>query len=542
MNGLTDTQVTALAFHHPTDPMTMYLGTASGNIFRSTNGGDSWSYVSHPINAIAIGALSVNPFGAREVWASNRCMDWPNYVVRSTNVSLTTWITGIVPYTNTAGTIAFSPVASGTIYLYGCWNQHRSTNGGQNWTLFEPNGRGLALHPTLTETIYIGRLPREGVAKTVDGGVTWHVASEGLTALYPDQMAAVPGQPGTVYATMHWVKGGIYKGTQGGETWEFLPTPDQAEAVLVDPFTPTVVYVGASRRTYRSDDSGQTWTITATINPPDECSNTQLVAAQVLRADPTQPGTLLAGVHAMCNDFTLIIGEIHRSTDYGATWTTTLTASQQISPVTDIAYDTLTETIVYAATEGSGMLRSANGGQSWQPMGEGEPALASVESIAVEQGSPYRVFVWTGPPTGIHVSEDHGETWAQAGFPLPGFFVEQILCSQSNPSVLYAAVSAHAWSGPGLYRSTDGSQTWSGWDRAAGSLGYVPVYALAEVTATDRVILYAGTTGGYVENGAAQVLNLANDDGALVNAGVYRYTTRRTWELYLPLVFKTYTP
>ena len=89
----------------------------------------------------------------------------------------------------------------------------------------------------------------------------------------------------------------------------------------------------------------------------------------------------------------------------------------------------------------------------------------------------------------------------------------------------------------GLYRSTDGAQSWQ---PAAGVLGHVPVYALAVVTASDRVILYAGTTGGCVESGAAQTLGAANASSTLVNAGVYRYT-RRTWRVNLPLVLRAYT-
>ena len=109
-----------------------------------------------------------------------------------------------------------------------------------------------------------------------------------------------------------------------------------------------------------------------------------------------------------------------------------------------------------------------------------------------------------------------------------------MLCTDDDPSVLYAATAG------GLYRTENGGETW--WTQAAGALGQVPIHSLATVTATDRVILYAGTTGGYVENGTAQELSLTNNDSTLVNAGVYRYTTRRTWELYLPLEFKAYTP
>jgi len=60
------------------------------------------------------------------------------------------------------------------------------------------------------------------------------------------------------------------------------------------------------------------------------------------------------------------------------------------------------------------------------------------------------------------------------------------------------------------------------------------------VTATDRVILYAGTTGGVVAD-TASVRTQAKTDGTLVNAGVYRYTTRIT-RVFLPLILKSYPP
>jgi hypothetical protein len=54
----------------------------------------------------------------------------------------------------------------------------------------------------------------------------------------------------------------------------------------------------------------------------------------------------------------------------------------------------------------------------------------------------------------------------------------------------------------------------------------------------ERVILYAGTTGGYVAGGAAEALNQVNAESTLVNAGVYRYTTLLRWWVYLPLVVR----
>jgi photosystem II stability/assembly factor-like uncharacterized protein len=536
--GLADTQVDNLVFH-PTDPMTMYLGTRNGNLFRSIDGSESWSYVARPVNGEW--TLTINPHGAHELWASNACMSMPNFTLKSTNVEHTEWITVADPVGSLACRfIDFAPVAwgstySGTIFAGGCWGPpYKTTDGGDTWEAFGPGTGGngdVALHPTDPNTIYVGGGGEQnGVYKTTDGGATWQAVNQGLTAMYPIQMATVEGQPDVVYAVMEGNTGGIYKATGGGEEWEFLDTEWWVSSVLADPFTPGRVYAGYSERVYRSDDGGYTWPTSGTLVPPDVCLNVQAFMPEVLRADPEQPGTLLAGVHGYCNDFTLIIGDIHRSIDGGLTWTTTLTAGQIISRVHDIAYDREITTVVYAATDGTGMLRSTDSGQSWQRVSEGIAALDQVSSIAVEPFAPYRVFVRNeGPERGLYVSEDHGMSWTEAPSPLGHLIVEQILCTEDQPSVLYAATNE------GLLRSSDGGQSWS---HAAGVLGQVPVYSLAIVRDGERVILYAGTTGGFVEDSAAGPFSQVNAEGTLVSAGVYRYTTLRRWWVYLPLVVR----
>ena len=529
--GLTDTLVNDLVFH-PTDPMTMYLGTRNGNLFRSTDGGESWSYVASPVNGEL--TLAINPYGAHELWASNGCMSMPNVTLKGTNVEHTEWITVADPVGSLAlRFVEFAPDAwgsaySGTIFAGGCWGTpYKTTDGGDTWENYGPGTEGngdVALHPTDPDTIYVGGEGEwNGVYKTTDGGATWQAANQGLTAMYPNQMATVEGQPDVVYALVEGNDGGIYKATGGGEEWEFLDTEWWVSSVLADPFTPGRVYAGYSERVYRSDDGGYTWPTSGTLVPPDVCLNVQAFMPKVLRADPEQPGTLLAGVHGYCNDFSLIIGDIQRSIDGGLTWATTLTAGQIISRVGDIAYDALTPAIVYAATDGTGMLRSTDSGQSWQRVGEGIAALDQVTSIAVEPIAPYRVFAQA---EGLYVSVSHGVTWTQATNWLAS---EQILYTDEVPPALYAAT------GGGLLRSTDGGQSWSA---AAGVLGQVPVYSLATLREGERVILYVGTTGGYIEGGAAEALNQVNAEGTLVNAGVYRYTSLRRWWVYLPLVVR----
>ncbi len=303
----------------------------------------------------------------------------------------------------------------------------------------------------------------------------------------------------------------------------------------MDPVTTTRVYAGAYGGVHISDDGGDTWPTFVPIDPPDAYTDCNF-SVGVLLAIPGQPGTLLAGVSHDLGSCLPGHGSIYRSTDYGEHWGRVFpTQPQESNQFSDLAYDALTSTIVYAARYGDSMLKSTDGGATWEPMGESEAVLDQVLSIAVEPSSPYRVFVATETEIGegIYFSDDHGLNWQQAAAALVGTNIEDILFTSGQPAVLYAGTLQ------GLFRSTDGAQSW---EQAAGALGQVPVHSLATATATDRVILYAGTTGGFVESIPTQALELANNDGTLVNAGVYRYTTRRTWQVYLPRMSRAYIP
>lgn len=549
-SGLTDTQVRELVFD-PTDPLTMYVGTNSGSIFASSDGGDNWSFVAQPTDMIQ--TLAINPRGNHELWVSNCCFCPSLETLRSTNADHTAWATVAGPVgSNSMRTIAFPPdgwggdVYSTTAFVSSCWGQsHRTDNSGASWSEFGPQeaGGSFALHPTDPDLIYWSGA-WDGVFKTTDGGTKWQVANEGLTAVIPDQLAAVPGQPDTLFA-LTGRSGGVYKGTRGGEAWQFITIPGlgRPETLAVDPVTPTRIYAGVggneSVTLHVSDDGGETWPITVPITITGAytlCPN----MVNVIAADPSLPGNLLLGVEHFCMGMPGVHdGDIYRSTDAGLSWElAAISGTGAISPVTAIAHDALTPTIVYASTglwgTGAGLLRSTDGGANWERVGGSVPALDFVTDLAVEQSAPYRLFAWTDVPTGLYVSEDHGESWAQADEPLSGFQVEELLCTEEDPSWLYAAVS-QSWNGPGLYRSSDGAQTW---ERAGGTLGQVPVYSLDTVTATNRLFLYAGTTGGAIPVANLSLASRTAEE--LVNAGVYRHTrvtsaaepfVQRNWRL-----------
>ncbi|MFW6136334.1 MAG: IPT/TIG domain-containing protein [Chloroflexota bacterium] len=558
-SGLTDTHVTALAFR-PTDALTIYAGTGSGNLFVSPDGGDSWSFVDQPTNFIQ--ELAVNPRGDHELWVSSCCFCTPRETLRSTNASLTAWTTVTDPVgSNSMQTIAFPPDAWGgstysqTVFVNSCWGEcHRTDDNGASWSQFGPTtgGWGLTLHPTDPDVAHRSS-HWEGVIKTTDGGTSWQVVNEGLTAVVPEQLEIVPDRPDTLYARTGRPEG-VYKGTRGGETWRFQTISTKhpnsgLDSMLVDPVTPTRVYAGewGMEQAYFhiGEDSGDTWGTPVPITITEAFTDCPSFIS-TLAAHETQPGMLVLGVDHMCMGVPGVhAGDIYTSSDAGRSWDrATISGMDTISPVVDIVHDELTPTILYAATSwdhrAHGLLRSTDGGQSWEPIRQVVSELDDVQDLAAEKAPPYRIFAWGGAATGLYVSTDHGDNWAKANAPLNGYHVEEILCTDEDPSWLYAAVS-QSWSGPGLYRSEDGAQSW---ERATGELGRVPVYSADSVRVDDRVFLYAGTTGGYVGETDAQAFGTARFEAAtqetLVNAGVYRYTRRPARKIYVPLVLKTY--
>ena len=202
----------------------MALGTQNGNIFISSNGGMTWTLASQPVENAQ--EVVFSPLAPYELWVSDCCFCVPQHVYKSTNLSYTQWITTIdSPLADIAfPTPEWGDAYSTTVYATGCWDDgYRSTDNGDSWENWGPAtgswGHSLAPDPQSPGTIYHAS-HQNGVYKTTDGGENWQVTNQGLTAMAPAQLATVPGQPDLVYALVDGWEG-IFKGTRGGDTWQF---------------------------------------------------------------------------------------------------------------------------------------------------------------------------------------------------------------------------------------------------------------------------------------------------------------------------------
>ena len=227
-----------------------------------------------------------------------------------------------------------------------------------------------------------------GIWRTEDAGVTWKNISDGfLNTGSVGAIAVAPSDPNVVYVGMgeHAVRGvmtshgdGVYKSTDGGDTWVHLGLEKSRHIaeIRIHPANPDLVYVavqGAAhgptedRGVYRSSDGGNTW---EKILYVDE--NT---GAADLSMDVNNPRVLYAGMwdHLRAPWQVRSGGPgsgIHKSVDGGETWTELTKGlpaelgkvSVDVSPAnSDVVYAN-----VEAEGEKAGVYRSNDGGESWK--------------------------------------------------------------------------------------------------------------------------------------------------------------------------------
>lgn len=246
--------------------LTIYIGAASGGVWKSVNGGATFKPVFDKQPVQSIGAITIDPKNPKVVWVG----------------------TG-EPWTRNSVSIGDGV--------------YRSVDGGDNWTnvgLKESERIAKVLvDPTSTDTVYVcatGKLwndsPDRGVYKTTDGGKTWTKILKGANASTGCSMMSMDEQnPKTIYAGMWdfrrrgWTfrSGGegatapsgssLFKSTDGGATWteldeksaQGLPSkPWGRVAVTAAPSKPSVVYAFIEAEPpknglYRSEDGGRTW-------------------------------------------------------------------------------------------------------------------------------------------------------------------------------------------------------------------------------------------------------------------------------------------
>ena len=383
------------------DINTIYAGTASGGIFKSTNQGNTWLPIFDDALSLSIGDIALAPSKEDIIYV------------------------GTGEANAGGGSLAYDGVGV-----------YRSSDAGKTWTHLGLEDVGsigkVVIHPTDPDNLYVATMGRlfgnnkeRGVYKSIDGGKTWkHVLyiSDKTGAI---DLALNPENPDIVYAAM-WERerrpsnrsyggttSGIYKTTDGGESWEELK-------------------IGLPQE---GSEKGR---IGIAIAP----SNTDFLYAMYAKEDGSLQG-------------------MYRTTNGGDQWVEI--SKQGISNVPYIWWfgkvfvNPNDETMAYATS--LDMFRTRNGGNNWFPIFEG----SHVDHHALFVHPQNTDLVVNGNDGGVYISQDGGVNYEHKNS-LPNLQFYTCAIDNTNPERIFGGTQDNGT----LMITDDGSE----WDMILGGDGF----------------------------------------------------------------------
>ena len=241
-------------------PDHIYIGTASGGMWHSQNGGTNWQPLFQEEGAMSVGALVLNQSNPNEIWIGTgegnprNSLSSGNGVYRSIDGGKT-WQHMGLEKTRNIHRLIMHPQDPKTLWagvIGSPWSEHpergvyKTTDGGKTWqkVLYANEGTGIAdliLDPNnpnkLIAAMWEHRRhpwffnsggPNSGIFISYDGGENWKKvdADKGLPKgdLGRIGLSFAPSRPNLVYALMESKKNGLYKSTDGGESWSLVAT------------------------------------------------------------------------------------------------------------------------------------------------------------------------------------------------------------------------------------------------------------------------------------------------------------------------------
>ncbi len=347
----------------PHRPATIYLGTASGGVYKSVNHGTTWTAVFDGQANLSVGDIAVSRSHPDHVWvgtgeANNRnSSPWGEGVYRSTDGGLTWELRGLEE-TRHIGRILIHPTNPSVVYvaalghLFGPNEErglYKTEDGGATWEkiLHVDENTGfvdLDMDPTDPAVLYAAAYQRRrrahgfngggsggGLHKSVDGGRTWRELTEGLPEGHKGRIGVDVARtdPRIVMAIVEAREGGIFRSTDRGETWtkvnDLNPRPMYYSKLFMDPNDDRHVYVLGTYM-HRSRDGGKTFE-QLEFDAPGTYGIGVHVDNHALWIDPADSDHVLLG-----ND-----GGFYFSFDGGERWS--IVNNLPIGQFYDVAYD-----------------------------------------------------------------------------------------------------------------------------------------------------------------------------------------------------------
>jgi uncharacterized repeat protein (TIGR01451 family) len=525
---------------------TVYLGGAEGGIWKTTNGGTSWTPLTDNQFSLATGAVAIDPNNHLNIYVGTgeENFSGDSYygggLLKSANGG-TTWTqlgasTFGGPGGSFIGGVAIQPgVSSGTPVILvasqyssnansfrsGIW---RSVDGGATFSPVLPTTSSQTSWATsvffVSNTVayasigYLFGDASNGVYKSTDAGKTWNPANgSGSTALTSGlnagriTLVGAPSSAATLYASIQspitFGLGGMFKSTDSGATWHAITTPLGTGgggstndfctgqcwydmALGVSPTNANLIYAGGSFN-YGAGNGG----IYMSTNGGTSWNS-------------VNPGSAGVGIHPDFHAITFAPGNKLYIGDDGGIWSTSNIGTTSVTwnnlnstlAVTEfypgLAVSATNINIALDGTQDNGM-QLYSGNIKWNAVdtnfcGDGSwaainPTNASIMYASCSENGTYATKSTNGGSSFSGIDSTINHSE-------PSLFVAPLVMDPKNPNTLYVGTD-HVW------RTTTGADAWSeiSPSLSGSTSGFDAVTSIA-VSPTSSTTIYAGTGNG----------------------------------------------
>ncbi|MGA7380268.1 MAG: YCF48-related protein [Terriglobales bacterium] len=442
--------------YDPHNPDRIFLGTSTGTIFMSTNGGQDWSRIAHLGSGddYVIDHIALDPQNSEKMYAA-------------------VW--------------SVENQQAGDLF--------HSRNGGQTWEIVPAmhgkSIRALSIAASDSKVLTVGAL--DGVYRSKDAGKNWEKISSAKSEIKNIESIAVdPKDPSVVYAgTWHLA----WKTADGGANWQHINKGmiDDSDvfSVIVDSSNSSVVFASACSGIYKSQTAGEQFQKIQGI--PFSARRTR-----VLKQDPSNPAVVYAGTTE----------GLWKTADSGKTWKR-VTHPEVV--VNDVMVDPRDSQRVLLATDRAGVLASRDGAESFTASNHGY-THRYVTTILADKKDPETIYVGVVNDRelgGVFASHDGGQHWTQKSAGLDGRDVF-VLKQAADGDVI-------AGTNRGMFELRRNSSTWSPINNIAEEKGStrktktvvrsVLTAKVSDIEITSKLWLAATAAGLYTSSNEGQSWN-----------------------------------
>ena len=533
------------------EPRTIYVGTAGGGVWKTTNAGVSFKSLFDKY-CQSIGALAIDQQNPNTVYVGTGESNMRNTVsigeglYRSTDGGDNWTRTGGLDSTEHISKIIIDPKNSNTIYV-SCpgplWSDskhrglYKSTDGGKIFEkilyINEKTGvADIAVDPVNSNTVYattweFRRMPYafnsggkgSGIYKSTDGGKNWRELTNGLPPkpFGRSAIALAPSAPNNLLAIVEAEKTGLYISADGGESWKpqsasmnVVSRPFYFSCLVIDPKEPKRVYRPGFSFSY-SDDGGYSFA--------DGSGNVHS-DHHALWINPNYTNQMFLGTD----------GGLYMSNDRGASWM--MLPSLPVSQFYHVAFDNKEPYNIFGGLQDNGSWyapsQSAGGieNSDWKTINGGDGFWVQVDGL-----NPDIVYAESQGGEISHIDLKQGKSFGIK--PQPALNDEKLRFNWNTPIVIGAKNKRNIYiAAQYLYRSTDEGKNWTRISpdlttnnkekqkqESSGGLSadntsaenHCTIFTMAE-SSLDENLVWAGTDDGnlqYTTDGGKTWINVA---------------------------------